>query len=140
VLDHWLHTAFGHYSIADVGNDEHVRRVLACRELIWGVAEELLRRDVDVILDDGFFLREHRMQYAAMARDVDADAMIHFVNPSRDVIEARLEKRNRALPPDNFKIDASMLERFCRVFETPSADEGLQVVEIGGDADVHRAR
>ena len=48
-LDHWLVTAFGRYAIDDVGLDEHVRRVMACRELIWSVAREFLNRDVDVL-------------------------------------------------------------------------------------------
>jgi predicted kinase len=67
-LDRWLITAFGLYAIADVGHEEHVRRVLACRELIWDAASEFLRRGVDVILDDGFFLRENRIRLS-MNRD-----------------------------------------------------------------------
>ena len=42
-LDRWLITAFGKYRIADVGHPEHVRRVLACRELIWDSARSSLR-------------------------------------------------------------------------------------------------
>jgi hypothetical protein len=38
-LDRWLITSFGKYSIASVGHEEHTRRVLACRELIWGNAK-----------------------------------------------------------------------------------------------------
>ena len=34
-LDRWLITVFGKYTIAEVGPEEHLRRVLACRELIW---------------------------------------------------------------------------------------------------------
>ncbi len=30
-LDRWLITLFGRYSLPDVGQDEHTRRVLACR-------------------------------------------------------------------------------------------------------------
>src|SRR5687768_14542668 len=66
-LDRWLIIAFGRYSIDDVGHEEHVRRVLASRELIWGAASELLRRGADVILDDGFFLRENRMRVVSLS-------------------------------------------------------------------------
>src|SRR5258708_33036622 len=58
-LDRWLITLFGSYSIDAVGYEEHVRRVLACRELIWEVASEFLRRDDDGGCDDGLFLRGH---------------------------------------------------------------------------------
>jgi hypothetical protein len=51
-LDHWLITSFGKYAIVHVGHEEHTRRVLASRELIWHSASELLRRSVDVISGD----------------------------------------------------------------------------------------
>ena len=35
-LDRWLITVFGKFSIDAVGHEEHVRRVLACRELNLG--------------------------------------------------------------------------------------------------------
>lgn len=54
-LDRWLIASFGRYSIASVGHEEHTRRVIACRELIWEAAAEFLRRSVDVILDDASF-------------------------------------------------------------------------------------
>src|SRR5436309_15291967 len=41
-LDCWLITSFGPYSIDSVGHDEHVRRVLVCRQLIWEVVSEFL--------------------------------------------------------------------------------------------------
>jgi len=136
-LDHWLVAAFGQYSIGAVGSDEHVRRVLACRELIWSVAEEFLHRNVDVILDDGFFFREHRVHYAAMAKARDVDIAVHFINTSRDTIESRLKKRNQALPPENFEIDPPMLEHFFDWFEVPSADEDLHVIEVRENQDNH---
>lgn len=66
-LDRWLITAFGRYEIVVVGHQEHTRRVLCCRELIWHAASEFLRRGVDVILDDGFFLRAHRIRHITLA-------------------------------------------------------------------------
>jgi AAA domain len=65
-LDYWLITTHGRYSIGTVGHEEHVRRVLACRHLISGVSSEFLQRGTDVILDDGFFLREHRIRQIAL--------------------------------------------------------------------------
>ena len=76
-LDHWLITIFGRYDLASVGHQEHTRRVLACRALIWAAASELLARGVDVILDDGFFLREHRVRHVGLAAGVGAASKIH---------------------------------------------------------------
>jgi predicted kinase len=133
-LDRWLITAFGKYRIADVGHPEHVRRVLACRELIWDSASELLTRGVDVILDDGFFFRENRMQVVAQARALGASAKIHYLKVPLPELQARLASRNASLPQFNFLIDPQTLDAFIDMFEVPSADEGGEVVVIQGDA------
>jgi predicted kinase len=129
-LDRWLITLFGNYSIDAVGYQEHVRRVLACRELIWDVASEFLKRDVDVVFDDGFFLREHRMQRVTLAKRVGAKAMIHFLDVPLAVLRARLDARNARLPAFNFRIDPATLGGFVSLFETPSADEGADLVVV----------
>ena len=130
-LDRWLITAFGRYSLPEVGLDEHTRRVLACRELMWECASELLRRDVDVILDDGFFYREHRMRHAALAAGVGADTIIHFVDLPLDEVRERLARRNANLPQFNFYIDPATLADFLQMVQRPAPDEGATVLFVG---------
>jgi predicted kinase len=129
-LDRWLITSFGRYSIASVGHEEHTRRVLACRELIWDTASEFLRRSVDVILDDGFFLRDNRMRCVELSSAVGARAKIHFIDTRIGVIRARLEERNAKLPRFNFVIDPETLEGFLGLFEAPTEHEGAEVVVV----------
>jgi predicted kinase len=129
-LDRWLITAFGRYEIAPVGQEEHTRRVLACRELIWNSASELLRRSVDVILDDGFFLRHHRVRHIARAAAIGATSKIHYIDTPLETIRARLEARNALLPPFNFHIDPATLAGFSALFEIPSSTEGADVAVI----------
>ena len=130
-LDRWLITLFGKYSIATVGQEEHTRRVLACRELIRESAAGFLRRSVDVILDDGFFYSEHRMQHAQFAAELGAETTIHFINTPLEVVRDRLMKRNADLPRYNFHIDPSTLDTFLAMFERPSRDEGAQLLVFG---------
>ncbi len=129
-LDYWLITAFGRYSIESLGHEEHTRRVLACRDLIWKAASPLLARDVDVILDDGFFFRDHRMQRVRLAQQLGVEAKIHFLNTPADVLRARLQRRNDGLPKYNFHIEPAMLQVFLGLFEVPSPDEGAQLVVV----------
>ncbi len=127
-LDRWLVTLHGRYSLATVGHEEHTRRVLACRALMWDVAAEFLRRSVDVILDDGFFFRRDRMRHVDFASTAGASARIHFVNTPIRVIRSRLRERNASLPPHNFEIDPETLTGFLELFETPTEDEGAEMV------------
>lgn len=134
-LDRWLITAFGRYSLPEVGLDEHTRRVLACRELIWDSASELLKRSVDVILDDGFFYREHRMRHVTLASGAGADTTIHFVDTPLDQVRGRLERRNADLPRYNFHIDPATLEGFLAMVERPGPDEGARIVVVSQATD-----
>jgi predicted kinase len=129
-LDRWLITLFGKYTISSVGYEEHTRRVLACRELIWEAAAEFLQRSVDVVLDDGFFLREHRVRHADLAREIGATATIHFLDVPEPIIRARLLRRNADLPRFNFYIDADSLRAFVELYETPMRDEGADLVIV----------
>ena len=136
VLDRWLITAFGRYELAAVGHDEHTRRVLACRELIWDAASELLRRSVDVVLDDGFFLRHHRMRHIALAGELGAAAKIHHVDTPVEIVAARLAARNADLPAFNFRIDPESLIGFNALFERPVSSEGAELVVITDSTDL----
>jgi predicted kinase len=129
-LDRWLITMFGRYSIATTGHEEHIRRVLACRELIWEVAAEFVRRSVDVILDDGFFLRDNRVRYVELSQAIGASAKVHFIDTPVSVIRTRLEQRNASLPRYNFRIDPETLYGFLGLFETPTDDEGGDLVVV----------
>ena len=130
ILDRWLITAFERYAIADVGYPEHVRRVLACRTLIWEDAAQFLTRGVDVILDDGFFYREHRMRVGDQARAIGAAVTVHHLDAPLDVLQSRLEDRNAHLPRFNFLIEPETLSSFIDMYERPSPDEGAEVLVI----------
>jgi hypothetical protein len=129
-LDRWLITAFGRYAVGAVGYVEHARRVYACRELIWSVAAELLRRGVDVILDDGFFLSADRRHHIARARDLGAGAAIHFIDTPIDVLRARLAARNRDPGEYQFEIAPEALDACVAFFEPPSKDEGADLTVV----------
>lgn len=133
-LDRWLILAFGQYSLESVGHTEHTRRVLACRELIWDSASELLRRSTDVILDDGFFFREHRVRHVELSRALGARTKIHFLDTDLATILPRLRDRNSNLPRFNFYIDPDTLVGFVGLLERPAADEADELLVVG-DSD-----
>ncbi|HVZ19924.1 MAG TPA: ATP-binding protein [Vicinamibacterales bacterium] len=131
-LDRFLITMFGRYDVPDVGGEEHVRRVLACREVIWMAAEKLLVRGNHVILDDGYFLRQHRRRVIDAALALGASAKIHFIDTPLDAIRKRLADRNESLPVYNFAIEPQTLQGCVELFETPSDADGAEVVVVQG--------
>jgi predicted kinase len=127
-LDRWLITCFGRYSIAEVGHDEHVRRVRACRGLILENALELTTRGSDAILDDGFFLRADRAETAALGTAAGARVKIHHLDAPLPELETRLSARNQSLPTYNFFIRSDTLAEFLDLYETPTEGEGGELV------------
>ncbi len=114
---------------------EHARRLYACRELIWDVAAELLRRHSDVILDDGFFLRNDREQHIARAHQLGAAATLHFIDTPLDTLIARLAARNRAPGAFHFDIAPEEIATFKAFFQPPSPDEGADLIVVR-DSDI----
>lgn len=139
-LDRWLLTAFGRYPVDVVGYAEHVRRVYACRELIWSVAAEMLRRGADVILDDGFFLRADRRRYIEAASGIGSASAIHYVDTPPAVLRARLEARNRNPGEYHFEITAAALDGFISFFQAPSPDEGAELIVVREGVAPDRSR
>jgi hypothetical protein len=133
-LDRFLITMFGRYDVPNVGGEEHVRRVLACREVIWMSAEKLLAHGTDVILDDGYFLRQHRRKVVDAAGALGAAAKIHFIDTPLEEIQKRLADRNQNLPVYNFAIQPEALEGCVRLFETPSDVDAAEVIVVRGGA------
>jgi hypothetical protein len=131
-LDRWLLTAFGRYAVDAVGYVEHARRLYACRELLWDVAAEFLRRGTDVILDDGFFLRADRVSHIGRAHDLGARGAIHFVDTPVDVVRRRLAARNRDPGDHHFEITPEALDVSIAIFEPPSPDEGAELIVVRG--------
>ena len=91
---------------------------------------EFLRRDIDVVLDDGFFLRSDRLRYAKMAAEVGAQSIIHTLWAPLNVLRSRINERNARLPKYNFWIDPELLESFVAQYETPRDDEASKVIEV----------
>ncbi|MEZ4754425.1 MAG: ATP-binding protein [Bdellovibrionota bacterium] len=129
-LDIWLKTLYDDYSLADVEYSEHVRRVSACREMIWFSSKEFLSRGIDVILDDGFFYSEHRLQHSKLASEVSADACIHYLNTPIEIIKERLNKRNSELPDNTFFISDEVLADFIDKYEIPDSTKEGNVKDI----------
>ncbi len=131
-LDEWLITLFGRYPITPDNHAAHVERVLSCRSLIWLMAERALHLGVDVILDDGFFLKEHRAEYRKLIENAGAKPKLYFVDVDSEKLLTRLHNRNKDLPTNNFAIENDLMAYFFSLFEPPTAEE-MELVHINNN-------
>jgi predicted kinase len=101
------------------------QRVDRCEEQSWQVAEQLLRQDVNVVLDWGFIRRERRdkaNKRAAAAHGHQVEW--HILESDKEVRQNRVEARN-ANRGETFAFASTpaMFEFAERLYEPPQNDE-----------------
>jgi len=89
----------------------------------WEIAQQALRLGVDVVLENGFWVRKERDEYRAKAKELGANTRIYYLNATKDELWRRLERRNNDLPPHTFRVKESDLDKWLNDFEAPAPDE-----------------
>jgi predicted kinase len=117
--DEWHIRLFG----ADFPHPDHDRRHDAVEAIMWDMAEVLLERGLDVILDFGFWSRAERDDFRSRAAGLGARCHIHYAAVNETELLARVAARNTAAPPAAFIIPEAMLRQWAAVFEPPTGDE-----------------
>ena len=109
------------------GNDtyhpDHARVHDDIEAIMRELAEKLLRRDVDVILDFGFWSRQERDALRSFARQLGVDCITHYAAATPVVLERRREERIAAEPTDKFTFTADTLAEWIALFEPPEEVE-----------------
>jgi predicted kinase len=90
---------------------------------LWGVAQDLLRLEVSVVLDFGLWARSERDELRAAARALGVGVELHFLDVPADELWHRIESRNAAPPWDGHPIGRDDLEVWLRTFQPPDASE-----------------
>jgi predicted kinase len=110
--------------MADLGVDlfdEEFRDRL--EQLFWHLAQTLLQRGQDVILESGFWLRSDRDQKRLGAHALGVGVELHYLDVPIDELCRRLEARNVEGPWGAVPITGAQLERWATFFETPDQAE-----------------
>lgn len=123
-LDEWVMQLFGSEAPNPMVFDwwaEHCKR---CSERIWSMCQQLLVKNVDVVLDFGFPSAAHREEYRRRATQVGATVHLHIVTAGADLRWERVQVRNRD-ESDTFALTVteSMFAGSELWWEPPSAAE-----------------
>ena len=133
-LDEGLVSLFGPSHIVEAP-DLRLERVNGMRSALYVIAHRALQRGVSVILDDGFFTRSSRKRAQEECSNhlqytVDCEPIVLYCQASFPVLQERLVKRSRDLPPNTHYITGELLASFAALFEEPSSAEGIKVVTV----------
>lgn len=113
--DEWLHRlGFNFY-------DEVARAKV--EGLQWELAQMLLRRGDDVILENGFWSKEERDGYRDVANGIGVTTKIHFLDVPMAELKSRIARRNQERAADTPEVDPASLDEWATMFEPPAEDE-----------------
>jgi predicted kinase len=93
--------------------------------MIWDLAKKLLVFGNDVILENGFWSREERLEYLQGAKQVDpkVKVVLHYMNVSLNDLWDRIHKRNTSSPKDSFPVTREELNEWAGLFTPPDNEE-----------------
>jgi predicted kinase len=83
------------------------------------IIQELLSRDVAVIIEWGTWGRAERDSLRLRARAIGAAVELHYVTAPPDVLFERIQRRGRENPP----IERGELDRWIEIFQVPTPEE-----------------
>ena len=117
--DEWHVDLFGQ----DADDPQHDERHSTIERLMWQVAQQLLARDIDVVLDFGFWSAAEWQDFRERAAALAATTSVHYAAATAEELLDRLAKRNADLPPGAFAIRPEALRYWMTLFEPPTAEE-----------------
>lgn len=120
-VDEIMLAVFGQY--AGERHDEYVRNV---QQYIFDKSLEILQAGADVLLDCGFWTKEHRDYSKKFYRQQGISCELHYIGIDDEEWRRRIKKRNSAVSEgkaDAYYIDENLLKKVENGYETPAPDE-----------------
>lgn len=117
--DEWLLTL-----MQDVHDRAELDRLRGDVEALqWTVAQQLLVRDQPVVLENGFWRRQERLDYCATGQALGARVILHFLDPPLETLQQRVAARNRQTEARSLKITAAEVRHWFDRLERPDPEE-----------------
>lgn len=89
----------------------------------WDLALSLTRQGLNVVLENGYWTKQDRLNYAKSAKSQNLKTELHFLDIPLEELKTRIQKRNKSLPKFSLKVSAKELEHWFSKFETPTLEE-----------------
>lgn len=120
-VDEMILTVFGQNC-----GEKHDEYVLNAKEYLLNKSLELIDKNINVVLDWGFWTKKEREFTKDFYKSHSIDCELHYIDISDEVWKARIEQRNKTVLTDKasaYYVDEVLLMKFNSIFEVPSEDE-----------------
>ena len=106
--------------------EKHDEYVLNAKKYLLNKSLELIDKNINVVLDWGFWTRKEREFIKDFYKSHGIDCELHYIDISDDVWKARIEQRNQTVLTDKtsaYYVNENLFAKFSSIFEAPSEDE-----------------
>ncbi len=112
-----------------------MERVERCKTQMRVVAEPLIKKDINLVLEFGYGDVQSRKDCHDWARSLVAEVVVHYVDAPLEVRRERFKERN-AEKGSTFTIEVTeeMFDFVEPLFVVPSENENLNIVRIENDS------
>ena len=106
--------------------EKHNETVAKIFNYFYGLAREMIAKEISVIFDSGFWTKAEREQVKKHFADQGIQTELHYVKVPEERRLRQLDRRNKSLqgsPSRQYIIGRELLARLDSRFEEPDADE-----------------
>jgi len=123
--DEWLIKLFGHDPRIE-GFEEYDEKIC---ELSNNIAFKFVKHRIDVVIDDGFWVKKQREEMKKRIEKAGAKAVLYYVKCSIKVMKKRVVNRSNNLTEDSFEVDEKLFDKYIKYWEPPGEDEDYILAE-----------
>jgi len=123
-IDEAMTTLFDADKPEDASFDWYMDRIGRIEADIWRTATRIAPHSINIVLDLGFSLRDHREAFRARAEAADLAVQLHYLDVETEERWRRVEARNRE-KGETFRLEVTrtMFDFVDAMFEVPDSAE-----------------
>ena len=122
--DEWMVRVFGNTPPKDKF-EEYDNKMTS---LATDMALKCLKAGISVIIDEGFWVKEHRDAISKKVKNVGAIPKLYYLKAPFEIMKARTLKRSKNPPVDSFSIDEESFNQYWKHFRPPGRDEEFTLI------------
>ena len=92
------------------------------------MALKCLKAGISVVIDEGFWVKEHRDAISEKVKNVGAIPKLYYLEAPFEIMKARTLKRSKNPPVDSFSIDEESFNQYWKQFRPPGKDEEFTLI------------
>ncbi|MBI2621625.1 MAG: ATP-binding protein [Candidatus Levybacteria bacterium] len=122
--DEWMVRVFGNTPPKDKFEEYDSKMTSLATEM----ALKCLKAGISVIIDEGFWVKEHREAIREKVNSVGAIPKLYYIEAPFETMKARTLRRTENPPVDSFTIDEESFNQYWRHFQPPDKDEEFKLI------------